>query len=393
MRGRGPNVIYGNWSGTFSFTTQSSPMVTRPEVQTLAATSVTENSARLNGRVTDTGGATIADCSFEWAKNSGNWSTGTPGVDYGVILDADITKSGSDFSAVLDRLQANTIYKYRAYARNSAGVSDVNLVNIVMFTTTQPSPTTLPSNACDRQDLAKQILARSDKITLRTMHDVRSDSANAWQNIQDTANGGQAMRSSYGDADSSPGNAPGGSTWLDRDMLDVMLKLADTYTFTVTEIAGGGHQTTPTPSPHYSGKAFDVGMIGTTRVSDMSPNNSALQNFKKACTDLGANQVLGPGDDGKHETHVHVGWVNLPAPGLSAPLNGAANVPTTPEFSWIGVTTGDSAGYETGATEGYVIALATSPGALPTDATASTLFGLLDYRFKRRHIVQTIIGA
>ena len=54
---------------------------------------------------------------------------------------------------------------------------------------------------------------------------------------------------------------------------------------------------------------------------------------------------------------------NLPAPTLSTPLNGAANVSTTPPFSWSAVT---------GASAGYWLAVATSSAVLPTDATAST---------------------
>ena len=123
---------------------------TTPTVQTLQATQVTPSSAALNGRVTNNGGATIDKRRFEWARSSGNWSTGAQGVDWGVIYDASISVSGNDFSASLSGLAANTGYKYRVYAHNSAGWSDVNLVNVVTFTTSTsqqpPSITTQPVN-------------------------------------------------------------------------------------------------------------------------------------------------------------------------------------------------------------------------------------------------------
>ncbi len=66
------------------------------------------------------------------------------------------------------------------------------------------------------------------------------------------------------------------------------------------------------------------------------------------------------------QSQITISAQNLPAPSLSAPSNGAANVSTTPTFSWSAVT---------GASAGYVIAVATSSSALPTDPTASTCSG------------------
>ncbi len=106
-----------------------------PTVTTLAATAVSTTSVTLNGRVDSNGGSAITDRRFEWAKNSGTWGTGTPGVDWGLIYNASISGPDSGFSAVLSGLHANTVYKYRVYAWNSVGPSSASLVNVETFTT------------------------------------------------------------------------------------------------------------------------------------------------------------------------------------------------------------------------------------------------------------------
>ena len=105
----------------------------RPAVQTLSATEVTATSARLRGQVTSNGGSATLERRLEWAKASGTWGSGTSGVDYGVIYDASITGSDSEFSGVASGLQSGQDYKYRAWARNAVGWSDANLVNVVTF--------------------------------------------------------------------------------------------------------------------------------------------------------------------------------------------------------------------------------------------------------------------
>lgn len=125
------NAKNQNYSLTVSLT--SGPTI--PTVQTLSAADVTTTSARLRGQVTSTGGASTLERRFEWTKSSGNWGAGTSGVDYGVVQDASVTGSDSEFSAVLSGLSPGTGYRYRVYARNSAGWSDVNLVNVATFTT------------------------------------------------------------------------------------------------------------------------------------------------------------------------------------------------------------------------------------------------------------------
>ena len=106
-----------------------------PTVATLDPASITDSSAVLRGQVVNNGGAPIVERRIEWAKSSGNWGTGIQGVDYGVISDGSITGPDNEFSATLSGLPANTGYKYRVYARNSAGFSIPNLVDVKSFTT------------------------------------------------------------------------------------------------------------------------------------------------------------------------------------------------------------------------------------------------------------------
>ncbi len=145
-----------------------------------------------------------------------------------------------------------------------------------------------------RAHLGQQI-RDSRRISLATTHSsgVR-DNANARQNIVDTANGGRARRSSYG-------TAPGGSVWLDVRMLRGLLTLSNSWTFHVSEIAGGSHTA---GSRHYAGVAADISVIGGRPVNSSNPYYRAFMARARA---LGATEVLGPGDAG-HSTHVHIAW-------------------------------------------------------------------------------------
>jgi hypothetical protein len=145
-----------------------------------------------------------------------------------------------------------------------------------------------------RKVLANGVLNNAN-ITLATTHVSKTvDNANARQNIVDTSNGVDASRSRYG-------NAPGGTVKLDIQMLTGLLKLAETYTLSVSELAGGSHAA---GSRHYDGVTVDVNFINGRHVGATHPD---LANFKQACRDLGATEVLGPGNAG-HDTHVHCAW-------------------------------------------------------------------------------------
>ncbi|HEY0602728.1 MAG TPA: hypothetical protein VGD58_07445 [Herpetosiphonaceae bacterium] len=121
------------------------------------------------------------------------------------------------------------------------------------------------------------------------------DGATPADNIRDAAAGRAANRSNYG-------TAPGGTVTLKHDLLYGMQKLKERYdhTYRVTAIAGGSHSST---SRHYAGVAFDVDRVNGQVVSFTYPHGP----FQQHCRDLGATEVLGPGDAG-HDTHIHCAW-------------------------------------------------------------------------------------
>jgi hypothetical protein len=146
--------------------------------------------------------------------------------------------------------------------------------------------------------LATRILAQP-RISLATAHaSGAQDQATARQNMLDTVAGQPARRSSHG-------GAPGGTTPLDSRMLSGLLALAEQYSFSVSELAGGAHNPR---SRHYVGTAADFNRLNGERVGAAHPE---VRGFMQRCRELGATEVLGPGDR-DHGTHVHAAW---PRPG------------------------------------------------------------------------------
>jgi hypothetical protein len=150
---------------------------------------------------------------------------------------------------------------------------------------------------------AAALIASNPAITLYTTTKTPGKGADPASNIRDTAAGLQATRSS------GPG-LPGGTVMLDIAMLKAMNALTRapySYTFRVTAIAGGKHETN---SRHYAGTTFDVDMIHGAAVNENHPTYKA---FMQACKDLGATLVGGPPTEGHHH-HVHAAWPRPVAP-------------------------------------------------------------------------------
>jgi chitosanase len=146
----------------------------------------------------------------------------------------------------------------------------------------------------DSASLAATIL-NSPRIRLATIHSSGiADQANARQNIADTAAGGRARRSSYG-------NAPGGTVMLSPKLLSAIVSLSEEYSFSIAEICGGSHNLN---SRHYAGVGTDINIINGRHISASHPDVAA---FKARCRELGATEVLGPGAP-NHDTHVHAAW-------------------------------------------------------------------------------------
>lgn len=141
--------------------------------------------------------------------------------------------------------------------------------------------------------LARRI-QQSPRIVLARKHsETPVDGATAFDNIADTADGRSAHRS-------TKPPAPGGVVALDPHMLSGMLALSETYRFSVSEFCGGVHSQN---SRHYAGCAADINTIDGKAVSA----GPAATAFRKRCRELGATEVLGPGDKG-HSTHIHAAW-------------------------------------------------------------------------------------
>jgi len=93
-----------------------------PDVVTEPATNVNENSATLNGRISDDGGD-ACEYSFLYRPVGGNWK------------DTDWTESaltGDSFSVSADDLIPNTTYEFKALAKNYSGLDEGS---ILTFTT------------------------------------------------------------------------------------------------------------------------------------------------------------------------------------------------------------------------------------------------------------------
>jgi zinc D-Ala-D-Ala carboxypeptidase len=150
------------------------------------------------------------------------------------------------------------------------------------------------TTTADRAKVAAEV-RDSGRITLLDSHvSGQADQATAKLNIAETAEGKKAKRSRYG-------MAPGCEVDLDTRMLQGMLDLTKTYSFRVTEVAGGSHSQN---SRHYVGVAFDVDQIDGKPVNK---DNPSFREFMEHCRKLGATEVLGPGAAG-HDTHVHAAW-------------------------------------------------------------------------------------
>lgn len=84
-----------------------------PQVETLSATNIDEDSATLRGELNDDGGDNNLDAYFEWGTSSGNLSH--------TLTAGSVDDSGDDFSRTLTGLNDDTTYYFRACAENDEG--------------------------------------------------------------------------------------------------------------------------------------------------------------------------------------------------------------------------------------------------------------------------------
>lgn len=93
----------------------------------------------------------------------------------------------------------------------------------------------------------------------------------------------------------------GGDAEISAELMRGILRLAVSYRFHITEIAGGPHSNRPS---HYAGLAMDIDSINGR---DVSPRNRFVKGFMQMARKLGAVEVFGPGYAG-FNGHVHVAW-------------------------------------------------------------------------------------
>ena len=110
-----------------SFTTQTKP----PSMTTNDATSITTNSARLNGTLTSLGTASSVTVSFEWGTTS----------SYGAEIGSQSMTSTGNFSADLTGVSSNTTYHFRVKVVGDGAVYGDD----VAFTTVSGDDITAPA--------------------------------------------------------------------------------------------------------------------------------------------------------------------------------------------------------------------------------------------------------
>ena len=102
-----------------NFTTLAAPVVvTPPTVETLAATEVTHEAATLNGTITAGSEAITAQGFMYKASSATDWTT--------------VAATGTNLSATVNNLTAETAYEYKAFATTASGTVEGEVIN---FTT------------------------------------------------------------------------------------------------------------------------------------------------------------------------------------------------------------------------------------------------------------------
>lgn len=86
-----------------------------PTVLTRAASEITTKNATLNGEVTEEGYSTVSDRGFVFSSQNSNPTINDSKIQSGV--------GKGIYATVLDKLEANTKYYYKAYATNNKGTS------------------------------------------------------------------------------------------------------------------------------------------------------------------------------------------------------------------------------------------------------------------------------
>ena len=129
------SALFGTWSGVYSFTTLAA--ATPPTVQTLAASSITTNSAQMNATVNPNGSNTTAYFEYGPTASYGG-TTGTGSFGNG--------SSAVAIQSINSGLNSNTLFHYRVVAINSGGTTYGNDVTFTTAVVPAPSISSITPN-------------------------------------------------------------------------------------------------------------------------------------------------------------------------------------------------------------------------------------------------------
>ena len=128
-----------------------------------------------------------------------------------------------------------------------------------------------------------------------------TDGSDPLSNIRAAASGEPAKRTQFG-------GVPSGETWLNPEMLEGLLDIAEFHDIEVSVIAGGVH---PAGSPHYGGAAFKISAIDGVPISEMETALGTEGGAALAVDEEGnqvempsslngerIEEILAPGEDG-----------------------------------------------------------------------------------------------
>ena len=164
------------WVST-SFTTQNESGITAPSVNTLAASNITHDGATLNGTITAGSEAITAQGFMYKASSATDWTT--------------VAATGTNLSATVNNLTAETAYEYKAFATTASGTVEGSIMS---FTTleapvvvTPPTVATLAASNIthDGATLNGTIIAGSEEITAQGFM-YRVENATDWTTVAAT---------------------------------------------------------------------------------------------------------------------------------------------------------------------------------------------------------------
>ena len=161
-----------------SFTTLAAPVVvTPPTVETLAATEVTHEAATLNGTITAGSEAITAQGFMYKASSAADWTT--------------VAATGTNLSATVNNLTAETAYEYKAFATTASGTIEGAVESFTTLAApvvvTPPTVETLAATEVTHEaaTLNGTITAGSEAITAQGFM-YKASSATDWTTVAAT---------------------------------------------------------------------------------------------------------------------------------------------------------------------------------------------------------------